>query len=79
MGAAGDMLTAALLDSMNEKDKAEAIKEISLLGIPDVTFDVEKSVKCGITGTHVSVKVHGIDEAEGLHEHHGHEHEHDHE
>lgn len=78
MGAAGDMLTAALLDSMNEKDKAEAIKEISLLGIPDVTFDVEKSVKCGITGTHVSVKVHGIDEAEGLHEHHGHEHEHDH-
>ncbi len=76
MGAAGDMLTAALLDSMNEKDKAEAIKEISLLGIPDVTFDVEKSVKCGITGTHVSVKVHGIDEAEGLHEHHGHEHDH---
>ena len=32
MGAAGDMLTAALLDSMNEKDKTEAIKEISLLG-----------------------------------------------
>ena len=75
MGAAGDMLTAALLDSMNEKDKAEAIKEISSLGIPDVTFDVEKSVKCGITGTHVSVKVHGVDEAEGLHE--GHDHEHD--
>lgn len=75
MGAAGDMLTAALLDSMNEKDKAETIKEISSLGIPDVTFDVEKSVKCGITGTHVSVKVHGVDEAEGLHE--GHDHEHD--
>ena len=91
MGAAGDMLTAALLDSMNEKDKAEAIKEISLLGIPDVTFDVEKSVKCGITGTHVSVKVNGIDEGEGLHEHrehhdsemdkqnHEYNHEHEHE
>ena len=77
MGAAGDMLTAALLDSMNEQDKAEAIKEISSLNIPDVTFDVSKSVKCGITGTHVSVKVHGIDEGEGLHEHH-HEHHHDH-
>ena len=79
MGAAGDMLTAALLDSMNEEDKTEAIKEISLLGIPDVTFDVEKSVKCGIMGTHVSVKVHGVDESEGLYEWHehgenGHEH-----
>lgn len=82
MGAAGDMLTAALLDSMNEQDKAEAIKEISSLNIPDVTFDVSKSVKCGITGTHVSVKVHGIDEGEGLHEHEHHhdelEHEHHH-
>ena len=85
MGAAGDMLTAALLDLMNENEKADAIKEISSLNIPDVSFDVEKSVKCGITGTHVSVKVNGMDEAEGLHEHthehhkhEGSEHEHTH-
>lgn len=79
MGAAGDMLTAALLDAMDEKEKEEAIKDLSALNIPDVRFDVEKSVKCGITGTHVSVKVHGADEGEGLHEnHHGHHHEHDH-
>ena len=42
MGAAGDMLTAALLDLMNENEKADAIKEISSLNIPDVSFDVEK-------------------------------------
>lgn len=78
MGAAGDMLTAALLDAMDEKEKEEAIKDLSALNIPDVRFDVERSVKCGITGTHVSVKVHGTDEGEGLHEdHHGHHHEHD--
>ncbi len=68
MGAAGDMLTAALLDAMDENEKTEAIKELSALNIPDVHFDVEKSVKCGITGTHVSVKVHGVDEGAGLHE-----------
>ena len=87
MGAAGDMLTAALLDAMDENEKTEAIKELSALNIPDVHFDVEKSVKCGITGTHVSVKVHGVDEGAGLHEdahdsfhEHGsfHEHEHEH-
>ena len=77
MGAAGDMLTAALLDLMNENEKADAIKEISSLNIPDVSFDVEKSVKCGITGTHVSVKVNGMDEAEGLHEHTHEHHEHE--
>lgn len=80
MGAAGDMLTAALLDAMDEKEKKEAIRQLTALNIPDVSFDVEKSIKCGITGTHVSVKVHGIDEGEGLHEdhhEHGHSHEHD--
>ena len=50
MGAAGDMLTAALLELLPDSDAF--IKELNELGIPGVTFKKEPSVKCGITGTH---------------------------
>lgn len=75
MGAAGDMLTAALLELLDDPDAF--IAELNALGIPDVQIVREPSVKCGITGTHISVKVHGEEEDEHLHEHH-HSHEHDH-
>lgn len=71
MGAAGDMLTAALLELLPEPDVF--IKELNALGIPDVTFIKESSVKCGITGTHVRVMVNGVEETEHLHDH---DHEH---
>ena len=77
MGAAGDMLTAALLELL--PDKAAFLEEVNHLGIPDVEVSAERSVKCGITGTHVSVKIHGEEEGEHLHSHdHDHEHDHDH-
>ena len=60
MGAAGDMLTAALLELLPEPDKF--IKEINNLGIPGVCMVKEPSVKCGITGTHISVMVYGEEE-----------------
>ena len=79
MGAAGDMLTAALLELVDNKEAAVA--ELNALGIPGVTYEAEKAVRCGITGTHMSVKVDGIDEGDLMeaheHEHH-HEHEHEH-
>ncbi len=76
MGAAGDMLTAALLELMPDPDAF--IAELNSLGIPGVEFVREPSVKCGITGTHVSVKVHGEEEeAEDVHDH-AHDHEHTH-
>lgn len=75
MGAAGDMLTAALLELFPQPEKI--IDELNTLGIPHVEFSMEKSVKCGITGTHVSVKVHGEEEFEHAHAHH-HPHEHTH-
>ncbi len=80
MGAAGDMLTAALLELLPDKDAF--IKEMNSLGIPDVCITKEASVKCGITGTHISVKIGGVEEFEDSHEHeheHDHEHEHNHE
>ena len=80
MGAAGDMLAAALLELMPNPD--EMISELNALGIPGVQYIREKTSKCGITGTHLSVLVNGVDEADlyasHAHEHH-HEHEHEHE
>ena len=83
MGAAGDMLTAALLEIVPDKDKC--VRELNAIGIPGVRLEATPSVKCGITGTHVSVKIDGVLEADLLsdaeyhYEHdHSHEHEHDH-
>lgn len=74
MGAAGDMLTAALLELVPEPDVF--VEECNALGIPDVTFLKESSTKCGITGTHIRVMVNGVEETEHLHEHHHEEHHH---
>ena len=77
MGAAGDMLAAALLELLPDPDAFVA--ELNALAIPDVRFSREASVKCGITGTHLQVTVHG--EEEGAHDHHhahSHDHHHDH-
>ncbi len=76
MGAAGDMLTAALLELI--PDQEGFLRRINGLGIPGVTVEAEKKLKSGITGTQVSVKIDG--EEEGEYDHgHAHDHEHDHE
>lgn len=76
MGAAGDMLTAALLELLPDPDAF--LVKLNALGIPGVQFTKERSVKCGIGGTHVTVTVDGVTEGETGHVHH-HEHEHPHE
>ncbi len=75
MGAAGDMLMAALLELV--PDKQAFIDRMNALGLPGVRVEAEKAVKCGITGTHMKVTVHG--EEEESQDEHGHEHDHDHE
>ena len=76
MGAAGDMLTAAMLELL--QDKEEFLKELNEMGLPGVAFKAEPSVKCGITGTHVTVTVDGAEEESHDH-HHGDEHSHSYE
>ena len=79
MGAAGDMLTAALLEL--HPDPAGFVEKLNSLGIPGVEYKAEPSVKCGIRGTHIRVTVNGEEEHEHLHEHaqeHTHEHTHEH-
>ncbi len=72
MGAAGDMLTAALLE-LHPSPRA-FVRQLNSLGIPGVVFQRSQAVKCGITGTHMSVTVHG--EEEGHDHHHDHSHAH---
>ncbi len=77
MGAAGDMLTAALLELM--PDKEAALAKLNAMGIPGVAFEAEPSAKCGITGTHMRVLIHGEEEESVPCGHtHAHHHEHDH-
>ncbi len=76
MGAAGDMLTAALLELIPDGDAFVA--EMNSLGIPGVEIIKESSAKCGIRGTHITVKINGDEETEDMHEHHKHEHSHHH-
>lgn len=75
MGAAGDMLTAALVELL--PDPSAFIAELNGLGLPGVEIVQEKAEKCGIAGTHISVKIHGEEEG-GHHHHHEHGHEHSH-
>lgn len=85
MGAAGDMLTAALVELLPNPDAF--IEKLNSLAIPGVQIKKEKAVKCGITGTHIAVTVNGMEESEEMHDHthehdhhdHDHEHNHDHE
>ena len=89
MGAAGDMLTAALLEiacrTESGRPDREAIKKFASgfnkIGIPGVGMEAVQSEKMGITGTHVHIYVNGEEEhePEAPHEHaHTHEHEHHH-
>ena len=79
MGAAGDMLTGALLELLDEDARAAFVEEFNALGIPDVVIETEPSVKCGVKGTHVHIKVHGVEENEHMHDHvHEHHHHHEH-
>ena len=76
MGAAGDMLLASLAELTGDVKACE--DKLNSLGIPGVTYEFEKSVKCGIEGTHAHVAVHGIEEDEHMHDHHYEEHHHEH-
>ena len=76
MGAAGDMLMAALYEICDQKKlflqtMNQAFSEYG------IQISAEESKKCGISGTHMHVMING--EEEGVHVHeHVHTHTHDH-
>lgn len=75
MGAAGDMLTAALLELFPHPEKM--VEALNALGVPGVQYQRELTQKCGITGTHMHVYVGDTEEGEHSHAHHEH-HDHPH-
>jgi len=76
MGAAGDMLAAALLELL--PDRQAFIEKFHKVGIPEVHLAAEKTTKCGITGTHVSMRVNGEEEHSEDDNHHDDHDDHDH-
>ena len=75
MGAAGDMLTAALLELM--PDREAAVAELNAIGIPNVVYGYESVTRCDIRGTYMTVKVNDVEESEMMRHHH-HEDHHEH-
>ncbi len=81
MGAAGDMLTAALIELFPNRDAIA--DELNHIGIPGIFFIPAESKKCGIKGTRMHVMYRGAEEGEthslgGLHHEHSHEPSHEH-
>ena len=72
MGAAGDMLSSALFELID--NKKEFLENINLAGIPSVIVTAENSVKCGISGTHLRVKINGEEEGKSCSYHSSHHH-----
>ena len=75
MGVAGDMLTGALLDLLDEQGQAEFLKEINAALAGKAIVTAEQETKCGVRGLHVHVSINGVEEG---HEHHHHDGEHHH-
>lgn len=74
MGAAGDMLLAALTELL--PDPAAFVETLNGLGLPGVHYSAERVMRCGITGTHMTVTVQGEEEDDHLHDHSHHHHAH---
>jgi uncharacterized protein (TIGR00299 family) protein len=76
MGAAGDMLNAALYDLLPEELRREYLAFMNAGGLPGVQVSAEPAEKCGIRGTHMRVTVEGTEEGQepadgGHHDHAG--------
>ena len=77
MGAAGDMLMAALYELLD--DREGFLRTMNSLGLPGVEVRAEPSSTAGIAGTHMRVLIRGEEEGEPQGHAHSHGHDHDHE
>ena len=75
MGAAGDMLTAALLEL--HENPGMVLETLNRVFDGKAILSVQKDQKCGISGSHVTVTIDGQVEG-GAHEHDHNHHEHGH-
>ncbi|MCD8284306.1 MAG: nickel pincer cofactor biosynthesis protein LarC [Opitutae bacterium] len=68
MGAAGDMLSAALLELVPEPEKF--VERLNALKIPKVKYSALSQEKCGIRGTRLRVEIDGVEESPAHSHHH---------
>ena len=61
MGAAGDMLMAALYELLEDQDQVSFLHTMNHL-IPGVAVEARPTSTCGIAGTCMEVSVHGQEE-----------------
>ena len=76
MGAAGDMLTAALLELHDRP--YEILEKLNHAFAGKAVLSVRKDKKCGISGSHVTVAIDGAVEGEEFANGHEHEYHHSH-
>ena len=62
MGAAGDMLGAALYELLDDTAQKKYMEEINSCGVEGVTVLARPDSKAGIAGTHMSVMIDGVEE-----------------
>ena len=76
MGAAGDMLTAALSELLPDADAF--IEKMHAAGIPGMRMQRSEKTMNGLRGTHMSVMINGEEEISDDVDVHGHHHGHEH-
>ena len=74
-GAAGDMLAAALLELVPDRDATLA--RLASMMPPGVELSASRAARGGLAGTLFEVTVHGESEGHAHHDHHGHHDHHD--
>ena len=72
MGAAGDMLTAALLGLLDEREREDFLAGLNTALGGRALVSSAPVTKCGVQGLHVSVAIDGDEEGEPLRHHHAH-------
>ena len=75
MGAAGDMLAAALFELLSSEEKDLFLAEFHALSLPGIRLEPVAAHKCGVFGTHMNVFYHNEEEDLPFSNHeHTHEH-----
>ena len=72
MGAAGDMLTAALLEL--HPDPEDFLRRFNAAGLPKIHTRRERAERCGVLGSRAVVEIAGEEEGEAPMAHHHHRH-----
>lgn len=73
MGAAGDMLAAALISLFDEDKQREIIDKLNAIAPEGVTVALESTTRQGLAANYFSVKINGEEEFDVGNESHGHE------